>query len=139
MDGSRELAKEAVADHDAGGKGGVMVSLASFRTLYVTGIRVEDAGRLADITAVRFDGGYTGEEEASVGDFVRWLQRSDVRAYVRLSDGGRGPQVQVQRDRNALHLCSAFDESAGCDALLNLPRWEGGGFLHRPAHRRQPI
>jgi hypothetical protein len=120
-------------------RGSVMVSLASFRTLYVTGIRLEDAGRLTDITAVRFDGGYTGEEEASVGDFVRWLQRSDVRAYVRLSDGGRGPQVHVERGRDALYLCSAFDYSAGCDALLNLPRWHGSGFTHKPAHRRQPI
>ena len=116
-----------------------MVSLASFRTLYVTAIRPGDAGQLKDITAIRFDGGYTGEEEASVGDFVRWLQRSDVRAYVRLSDGGRGPQVHLERDRNALYLCSGFDDSAGCDALLNLPRWDGSGFGRKPAHRRQPI
>jgi hypothetical protein len=97
-----------------------------------------EAGQLKDITAVRFDGGYTGEEEASVGDFLRWLQRSDVRAYVRLSDGGRGPQVQVEHDRTAVHLCSGFDDSAGCDALLNLPRWERSGF-HKATHRRQPI
>jgi hypothetical protein len=115
-----------------------MVSLASFRTLYVTAIRLGEAGQLKDITAVRFDGGYTGEEEASVGDFLRWLQRSDVRAYVRLSDGGRGPQVQVEHDRTAVHLCSGFDDSAGCDALLNLPRWERSGF-HKATHRRQPI
>ena len=116
-----------------------MVSLASFRTLYVTAVRMGGTGQLKDITAVRFDGGYTGEEEASVGDFVRWLQRSDVTAYVRLADGSRGPQVQVERDRSALHLSSSFDHSAGCDALLNLPPWEGSGFGHKAAHRRQPI
>lgn len=113
-----------------------MVSLASYTTLYITAVRTAGADRVENITAVQFDGGYTGSEESSVGDLIRWLGRSDVRAYVRRPDGSRGPEVVVDDHEDQPCLRSRVDEDAGRDCLLTLPRLESA---RRPAHRRRVL
>lgn len=116
-----------------------MVSLASYTTLYITAIRTVGPDSLENITAVRFDGGHTGAEESSVGDLIRWLGRSDVRAYVRRPDGGRGPEVLVDHSDGRPCLRSRVDDDQGLDCLLTLPRWESGRAARRPAHRRRAL
>ena len=113
-----------------------MVSLASYTTLYITAIRTVGADSLENITAVQFDGGYTGAEESSVGDLVRRLGRNDVRAYVRRPDGSRGPEVVVDDHDGRPCLRSRLDEEQGRDCLLTLPHLESA---RRPAHRRRVL
>lgn len=116
-----------------------MVSLASYSTLYITAIRMAGGDGLEHIVAVRFDGGYSGDEESSVGDVIRWLGRTDVRAYVRRPGGDRGPEVLVDHHEGQPRLCSRVDDSQGLDCLLTLPRWEVGRTTRRPTHRRRTI
>lgn len=110
-----------------------MVSLASYTTLYISGIRMAGGDELENIVAVRFDGGSSGSEESSVGDLIRWLRRTDARAYVRQPDGSRGPEVLVDHHEAGLRLCSQVDDAVGLDCLLTLPRLNGE---KRVAHRR---
>ncbi|MGW1342692.1 hypothetical protein ACWCOV_16710 [Kribbella sp. NPDC002412] len=110
-----------------------MVSLASYTTLYISAIRTAGGDGLENIVAVRFDGGSSGSEESSVGDLIRWLRRTDARAYVRQPDGSRGPEVLVDDHEGRPRLCSRVDAEAGLDCLLTLPRLNGE---KRVAHRR---
>jgi hypothetical protein len=119
------------------GGGLAMASLASYTTLYITAIRTVGTHSLENITAVRFDGGYYGEEEVSVGDLIRWLGRGDVRAYVRWPGGNRGPQVVVDDHEGGPCLRSRVDDNVGLDCLLTLPRWDPGKATRRATHRRR--
>ncbi|WP_157630499.1 hypothetical protein [Kribbella catacumbae] len=101
-----------------------MASLASFTTLYVTAIRVVEPGDLADITAIRWDGGDLAPEESSVADFIGWLDRGDARAFVRQPDGARGPRIVVSDSGGQRYLRSLRATADQPDALLLLPRWQ---------------
>ncbi|TCC30829.1 hypothetical protein [Kribbella speibonae] len=99
-----------------------MASLASYTTLYVTAIRVDDAVDVRNIAAVRWEGDL-GPEESSVADFVAWLDHGDARAYVRRSDGRRGPRIHVDHDGVQRYLRSRSEDDSLPDALLLLPQW----------------
>jgi hypothetical protein len=104
-----------------------MASLASYTTLYVTAIGLDGEPDLQHIAAVRWDPGSLDPEESSLADFVRWLDQGAGRAFVRRSDGTRGPRVRVNSDGLRRYLHSHADDLSNQDELLLLPTWQ----LHR--------
>jgi hypothetical protein len=114
-----------------------VVSLASYRTVVITAINLADGREnLRGIAHLRWEGDDGAAEESSVEDFIRWLDRVEGRAYVRLPNGARGPQVDVVGAGSQRHLRSdPYDETT--DALLTLPRLRPVAPAQRtPAHRR---
>lgn len=109
-----------------------MASLASYTTLHVTAIGLDGELGLEHIMAIRWDPGSLDPEESSLADFVRWLDHGDGRAFVRRTDGSRGPQVRVQSDGTRRYLRSRTDAIAQQDELLLLPHWN----LHKASRKR---
>ena len=103
-----------------------MSSLASYTTLYVTAIGLAGDPDLGNIFAVRWDAGGRDPEESSAADFIRWLDHGDGRAFVRRTDGSRGPRVRVDSDQTRRYLRSRDDEASQQDELLLLPHWYTG-------------
>lgn len=98
------------------------MSLASHSTLVVTAIRLADGREdLPGVTGLRWEAGYGGPEECSIGDLVRWIERGHGNAYVQRPNGTRGARLQVVAGQSRQYVRSNSDELH--DTLLTLPRF----------------